>query len=572
MKNKYTYFDTNNFSKVLLLILAILFFFLESPNFIFYKGFGFLGWFAYVPILLLVKKTSIKFVWSFGAIFGFFSYCLSGYWLFFYEPFALFLVCVFYAFILAFVFFILKLCDYIFKVNGWLLQWAFLCLYEYFKTLGFMGLNYGVTAYTQWRYPLIIQICDLTGVFGLNAVMIFMSVVVYAIIQKVLERKFVITQLLIGQEKKNIKSHITYSAQKESILKSTSLKNPIIAAILLCLMIIFIFIYGMIKLQDDKIDGYKTITVAAIQNNDLSSKSTTEDYTKNVRNLISLTDEARDYNPNIKIVVWPETAVVPAIIYHYNEKKDLMRYTIIKSVLDYINLDELTFVLGNGHYGELKKNYHEKYNSALVFEGKKNTIPPDPEIYIKQHLVPFSEYFPWENRFPKASKILQNGQNTFWTPGKESNVFNSKGLNFSTLICFEDTFTYIAREMYLNGSRCYLNLSNDSWSESVACQNQHLAMAVFRSVENRVPTVRSTSSGETCIINTKGKIVAKAPDFCLSYVIGEIPIIPESEGAGFYTTYGDFCGWGISFIIILMLLIKIFIVIINTIRLRLKYH
>lgn len=572
MKNKFSYSNRSFISDFLLLFASVFLFIVANPNFLISKGLGFFGWFIYVPVLLLIKNKSIKTVWIYGFIYGIIAYGIYGYWLIDYHPLAIIIVCVSYGIILALLFLLLCVSDSIFKVNGWLLQWAILCLYEYCKTLGFAGASYGVTAYTQWRYSVLIQFCNVFGVFGLNALMIFNSVVIYAMIQKSMEKKFILTKLLVGQERKNIRSHINYASQKEKILRDTSITIPLIGMIIEIVFVLFIIFYGIYQLHNDRFASCDTITVAAIQNNDVSSKSTVDDYRINVRNLIALTDEAREYNPEIKIVVWPETAVVPAIVHHYNEKKDVMRYRIVKSVLDYINLDNLTFVIGNGHYGELEGNFHKKYNSALIFEGKKNTIPPEPEFYYKQHLVPFSESFPLEKQFPKFSKILLNGQQTFWVPGTENKVFRSKGLNFSTLICFEDTFTTTARKMYLNGSRCFMNLSNDSWSESRACQNQHLAMAVFRSVENNVPSVRSTSTGETCIINPYGKITAMAPDFCLSYVIGEIPLIQMNEKPGFYTTYGDYCGWGFVFVIALMLLIKIITVIIDAIKLRLKYR
>ncbi len=473
---------------------------------------------------------------------------------------------------MAIVFLLLKFSDNIFKINGWILQWAIICLYEYLKTTGFTGNHYGITAYTQWRYTTLIQICDVIGVFGLNAVMIGFSVSIYALIQKIIERKEVEKNLMFGHEKRKVRSHINYATQKNKILKNTSVRNPVIAYGLISCCIIGFLIYGLIIQHHKEYLTDKTITVAAIQNNDNSNESGSEQYGIQVHKLIKLTEEAREYNPDIKIVVWPETSVIPAIVYNYNEKKDLMRYTVVNTVLEYINLSDITFVVGNGHFGELDGKYHKRYNSALVFKGKKNSIPPEPEIYVKQHLVPFSEYFPYENKFPVLKNIFLNGEQSFWIPGKESIVFNSNELYFSTPICFEDTFTTIARDMYKKGSRCLINLTNDSWSQSKACQNQHLAMAVFRSVENKIPSVRSATSGETCVIYPDGKIVSHAPAFCESYAIAQIPVISKDRKSTVYTKYGDYCGWGMIFIICVLLLIKLFTVIIEGIKLRIKYH
>ena len=124
--------------------------------------------------------------------------------------------------------------------------------------------------------------------------------------------------------------------------------------------------------------------------------------------------------------------------------------------------------------------------------------------------------------------------------------------------------------MYLNGARCFVNLSNDSWSKSEACQYQHLAHAVFRSVENRVPSVRSTASGQSCIINQFGQIEKMAPSFCETYVVGEVPVFSSQRKPTVYTQYGDIFGYGAVFLSVALLIMRLIIVIIISIKNKLK--
>ena len=138
--------------------------------------------------------------------------------------------------------------------------------------------------------------------------------------------------------------------------------------------------------------------------------------------------------------------------------------------------------------------------------------------------------------------MLLEGDTHLWTPGKKYTVFNAAGLSFSTPVCFEDTFGNGARKMVNNGACAFVNISNDAWSKSASCQNQHLAMAVFRSIENRVPSVRSTASGQTCIIDCSGKIIAQTEPFTQSYCTGNIPVIPNNAGKTVYTVIGDLFG------------------------------
>ena len=163
-------------------------------------------------------------------------------------------------------------------------------------------------------------------------------------------------------------------------------------------------------------------------------------------------------------------------------------------------------------------------------------------------------------------------EKNMWAPGSDYKVFSINKSNlkdpfyFSTLICYEDTFTDIARQMYQNGARCFINLSNDSWSKSEACQYQHLANAVFRSVENRVPSVRSTASGQSCIINQVGQIEKMAPSFCETYVVGEVPVISRQTKPTLYSMYGDVLGYGPVFLAAALLIMRLIIVIIISIK------
>lgn len=118
--------------------------------------------------------------------------------------------------------------------------------------------------------------------------------------------------------------------------------------------------------------------------------------------------------------------------------------------------------------------------------------------------------------------MLLNGDTHLWTPGTESVVFDVNDFSFSTPVCFEDNFSSLCRKFVKNGAKAFVSLSNDAWSKSEKCQIQHLKMAVFRSVENHVPSVRCSVSGETCIINSYGKIENRIKSFEKSVLIGNV--------------------------------------------------
>lgn len=81
-----------------------------------------------------------------------------------------------------------------------------------------------------------------------------------------------------------------------------------------------------------------------------------------------------------------------------------------------------------------------------------------------------------------------------------------------------------------------VNITNDAWLGRTSAPYQHLSMAVFRAVENRVPLVRAANTGITSIIDSRGHIRRMAPLFTETYLAGEVKL---GEGRSFYTRFGD---------------------------------
>ena len=560
MENKKSKTKTSGdfFLKVFLIILSSLLIWLSNPNYFFIDGLGFIAWVHYLPIYFLIKKSKLSQVPLIGAVYGALSYGLCGYWLNTFHPLGLIILCTGYLIIDSVLFTVLKWADLICRRNAWLLEFLIICAYEYLKTLGFFGISYCVTAYTQWKYLPLIQISSVIGVFGLNLLIIFPSAFLYSLISKKKQKR-----ILYHHVDSERNSHISAYVKKEQDLADTSLTLTYFCGIIWCIFFVTTLIYGHSALNKKTETDY--VTVAAIQNNENPWDAGIESYSKNVRNLIQLTEEALDLSSDIDFVVWPETAVVPSIVYNYEYGNDVRRYQLISQLLNFIDESDSVFVIGNSNeidFHGVEKRY---YNSALVFESGKNVHPPEPGIYSKIKLVPFSESFPLRHTFPSFYVQLLNGGSYMWEQGSDYTVFDYRGLKFSTPICFEDQFGPVCRQMVLNGARCIINLSNDSWSKSVSCQHQHLAMSVFRSVENRIPSVRSTASGVSCIIDQNGKIVKEAPEFCPAYVIGKVPVIKNEEQT-LYTRFGDLAGMAESGLASLILIIQTIIVIIKKIR------
>lgn len=547
---------------ILLLAIAVLFLLLEHPNKIYINGFSFLAWFSYIPILFLIHNTKLSKAWIYGLVYGFCYGFFFYHWLKNYDQYGIIAITVYSMIVNAVFFEILKVIDWLFKTYGWLVQWLFICSFEYLLTKGFVGLSFGVTAYSQWNHPAIIQICKIFGVFGLNLLIIFSSCCLYAIAIKFYLRKKIIYNRENDNNFYDCSTHVNFVSEYDKQLKEVAINHCFIAGGIWLVLLISTCVFGVITKKE--VTSERTIKIAAIQNNSIPGERNVSTYSKNIQKLMTISDSVLELNSDVDIVVWPETAVVPAIVYHYNARKDENRYKIVSSLLNYIERHNAMFVIGNGHITENENSLEkEKYNSVLVFEPGKNVVPPRPEVYAKNHLVPFSEYFPYEKMFPKFSDLVKKLEPDMWDAGNEIKIFNCKDFVFATPICFEDNFSDLGRKMCLEGARAFINLSDDSWSKSEVCQYQHMAMAVFRSVENGIPTVRSTASGQTCIISPKGKIEKMADSFSETYIVGNVPVINQNQKKNLYTITGDYCGHVPCLAFLFLLIIQIILVIIR---------
>ena len=515
-----------------LLFSGIVLFMLPQPNFIRAEGFPLFAYIAFVPVFILTRRLSWKSVWLYGMLYGIGCYVTFTSWLATFHPRGITVISCLYGIQLMIVFPLLKAAWVLCGKRVWFAQWIVWCAYEYLKTKGFAGFNYGVTAYSHWRLTHLIQITNIVGVWGLSALIDFTSMWIADCIYPLFD---------CGKKACAEKS----VAEMHPVLQKLREKMRIrrVSACIWCAAFAFSLIYGIASVKDWS--GCPSKKIILVQTNTDPWLGGTAAYRHDLTTLERLTDEALKAHPDAELVVWPETAFVPRIRWHYRYRTDRARFELVDELLHYIDSKNIPFVIGNddtvrgytrtGGLGEVS------YNAVLFFEPKKNVIPPEPQLYHKMHLVPFTEYFPFEKLFPTIYTLLLNGDTHMWTPGDEAVVFSAGELRFGTPICFEDTFGYIGRRYVNNGANALVNLSNDAWSKSLACQYQHLSMAVFRSAENRIPSVRATASGQTCLIDPNGTVLSMLEPFTEGYLAVDIPVL-TNRAKTVYTVLGDYVG------------------------------
>jgi len=398
--------------------------------------------------------------------------------------------------------------------------------YEYLRTLGFLGYSYGITGYSQWQLLPVIQIADITGVWGVSALVVFPSAWLAAALS----------------ERGGL-----FRINREELLPSIKVffRKERVSAVVWVALLAATLVYGVVS-PIDYSDARK-VKFAMIQHNTdpwLPARAPTAaqalaEYWNDFNVLRRLSDEAIAAHPDLDFVVWSETAFVPRIHWHQTFREDQATWLLVRELLDYLAAQDVPFIIGNHDARRdpaLNPRYDHRvdFNAVILFERGEIV-----DVYRKIHLVPFTEHFPFGDRFPKIYQALRDEDTHFWDRGTELTIFESRGVRFATPICFEDTFGYLNRDFVRAGAEILVNLSNDAWSNSLSAQMQHLTMAVFRSVENRRAMIRSTSSGQTCAIDPNGRILAMAEPFTEAWLVAEVPVMTVTT---IYTRFGDFLG------------------------------
>ena len=79
-------------------------------------------------------------------------------------------------------------------------------------------------------------------------------------------------------------------------------------------------------------------------------------------------------------------------------------------------------------------------------------------------------------------------------------------------ICYEDAFGNEVIQA-LPEAGLLVNISNDAWFGDSTAPHQHLQMARMRAMETGRYLLRATNTGVTAIIDEKGRIISRIPQF-----------------------------------------------------------
>lgn len=256
----------------------------------------------------------------------------------------------------------------------------------------------------------------------------------------------------------------------------------------------------------------KPLTVSLIQGNVSQDKKwQTEEFYPTLKTYIGLTKQNMDSD----VVVWPETAI-PA---YYDVVERGALNSFIKDA-KLLNTDILVGVIAGDKDSE-------NYYNALV-----NVHNPE-DRYYKKHLVPFSEFFPFNDAFAFVSGLFDIPFATFTHGPIDQKPIKLGGQEVGLAICYEMAFgEELAAQ--LPWAKYFITVSNDAWFANTFEPAQQLQDVQMRALELGREIARSTSTGYTVIVDVKGNIKEEIPPYEVGVLRGKVQ---PYEGMTFYAQW-----------------------------------
>ena len=364
---------------------------------------------------------------------------------------------------------------------------------EYFRSLGVLAFPWLNIANTQTYYPALIQYADITGVLGVVFWICILNIIVFLAASRIRS---------IGK----VQSEHTFSA----VVQDTKLRIYA-AGFIFCIVIPAL--YGILEMKSGTWLG-ETVKVSLIQGNiDMAEKTDIQLRDPMFELYDSLSVSADKDDP--ELIVWSETAALAFLQFPGHQKYDSWMEKIVRET-------NASLLSGTYGYERIEKNgapIVKTYNAAVLYDH----LSLEKTWYGKMRLVPFGEWFPYENYYPIFQRF-DFGQANF-SPGDTYTLFSIKPdprtgspdtptgdgfektpVNFSVAICYESIFSDFIQEFSARGAQFLVVITNNNWFGRTTSLYQHAQISVLRAIENRMGVAHCSNSGVSIFVDPYGRV------------------------------------------------------------------
>lgn len=448
---------------------------------------GFLAFFCWVPLMVWVRGKGARSAFGYSFLAGLFHFTVSQFWL--YRALNTFGGLSPTTSIAVLSLLILILSAYfglIFWLSAWICKrlrieslwirpvvWVGIEYLRHMVPMG--GYPWSQLGYTQTNFLSFMQSADIWGAYGVTFLLV--------LINELLSLAYV-----------QIRG------------RSIKLSNP--TWILAVLFVVLNLGYGFWRMEQPLEPPYAQLKTGVVQGNISQEDKWQRGKSRQILDIFRLGTHQLEFE-GADLILWPE-ASFPFTMPYDQETLPIP----LANKNSHVLMGAITRPKGlKGLAGE-----RIVHNSAVL-------VSPEQKIlgyYHKKKLVPFGEYIPHKDLFWFAKKLTAEVGNL--QAGEEYHPINFAGNRLGVLICYEDIFPYISREMVAQGANALVNITNDAWYGYSSAPYQHQAYSQMRAVETRRALIRATNTGVSSLINPKGRILWQGGLFTRENFLTELPL------------------------------------------------
>lgn len=469
-----------------------------------------LAWVVLVPLLFAIESRGPLASFLLGCLFGVLMALGITYWLYFSvtDYFGLhpllgfgFILgaCLFYAAIYCGLFTLLvSLCRPLCRGPWGLVAIpAFWVTCEVLRATWVSEDPWGLLGYSQYSFLPLIQVADITGVYGVTFLIVLVNVAVYQVLRHLIDRR------------------------RNPAATPWTARDWGTRAALPCLLLAAVLLYGKVRLDQferpsaGEIPPVKVAVIQGSIHREYRWKSIY--YGRNLTHYLKLS--RRPETLDADLLVWPENAL------NFHPDREPM---FLKFITRSLAKPPRMLLTGAPHMVKHDGGGSTNYNTAYQI-----TEDGIQKMYHKMHLMPFSERKPgWI-----AQVLAAPGEApASFTSGERPETFSLGEITFASPICFEMVYPELVRRFVQNGAQFLVNISNDSWFGPTAGPRQHLIFSTLRAVENRRAVVRAANTGISALVAPSGRILSETRLDEQTILTGTV--VPRREKT-IYTRTGD---------------------------------
>lgn len=466
-----------------------------------------LAWVAFIPLLYAIDEQPLKAIFAYGWIQGLACYVVSLYWI-------TITLHTFAGLPVVIAVLPMLLLSAILAVYTGVALWASaFCAtrtripmvialpivwtgIEWLRSFFPIGFPWSYVGYAEYRNLELIQFAELTGVYGISALVVFFNAVLYAV--------------LFGRHSRRV--------QQAALGALTAM---MIAAV----------VFGALRIhQFEHLPAAGKLRVAMVQGDIPQSIKWSPQFLETSFGIYVEQSETAAHH-GADLIIWPEAAA--AFLFQPDDRypAELAADANYRSrLLDLARTTGKPILFGAPAIG-IANGAPGFYNRAYLVSGQGRVAG----YYDKMQLVPFGEYIPLRALLGKFVHRIVAGFGDM-IPGRVQTIFTVGGARLGVLICYESVFPDLTRRAVKRGAEILVNITNDAWYGESSAPYQLLAMAAMRSVETKVPMVRVANTGISAVILPAGRITAATPLSVRTTELEEVAYRPERT---IYTIVGD---------------------------------